>query len=317
MKDNKPKMFLIIFMGLILLLGIVSVGFAQIPRTVSYQGYLTDTTTGNPVDTLPGTVSITFTIYDALTAGNVQWAETQNVSVNQGVYNVVFGADSLNPLSIFFNTHYWLGIEVGTDGEMLPRLALTSVPYAINADTVDGQHAMDLGDIQGVTAGTGLTGGGTSGDVTLDVMVPLIINGSYAGSIVSGINSGSGFGVLGLRGSFELGNRGYLGDSNYGVYGIGEIGTATGVYGRNLFSGNYGYLGGSVHGVHGESGSGIGGYFTSTTGYGLIVESGNVGIGTLNPQEKLDVEGNIFVNGTAGFNAAGEDAIVQFGHPCS
>jgi len=70
------------------------------------------------------------------------------------------------------------------------------------------------------------------------------------------------------------------------VIGLGEIGTAIGVYGRNLFSGNFGYLGGSAHGVHGESGSGIGGYFTSATGYGLIVDSGNVGIGTQIPQEK-------------------------------
>jgi len=179
MKEIRFNRILIILLGIIVLLGISAISYAQIPRTVSYQGYLTDTGTGDPVDSSPGTVSMTFTIYDALSLGTSQWTETQNVAVNQGVYSVIFGAIPANPLTATFDTDYYLEIEVettpGVYETLLPRQALTSVPYAINADTVDGQHATDLGDITGVLPGTGITGGGLSGTVTIGIGVPLVL----------------------------------------------------------------------------------------------------------------------------------------------
>ena len=70
MKDNKSNRLFIFLIGLILLLSISSIGFATIPETISYQGYLTDNVTGNPIDSLPGTISITFSIYDVVTGGD-------------------------------------------------------------------------------------------------------------------------------------------------------------------------------------------------------------------------------------------------------
>jgi hypothetical protein len=46
-------------------------------------------------------------------------------------------------------------------------------------------------------------------------------------------------------------------------------------------------------GIKAESTSQPAGYFNSTSGYGLIVNNGNVGIGTTAPGEKLDVNGNV------------------------
>jgi hypothetical protein len=150
MKRKKINRVLISTLGILIMLMMVpTAGFADVPQTISHQGYLTNAA-GDPVDTGGGTISIQFAIYDlpetAPTATQL-WVETQDVIVNQGVYIVVLGADTGNPIMLTFDAQYYLGITVETDPETTPRTALTSVPYAfssINADSVDGMHASEF-----------------------------------------------------------------------------------------------------------------------------------------------------------------------------
>ena len=59
--------------------------------------------------------------------------ETQTVTVDQGAFTVQLGAVSALDLSLFDGSTLYLGIKVGSDAEMTPRLAFGSVPYAARA----------------------------------------------------------------------------------------------------------------------------------------------------------------------------------------
>ncbi len=105
--------------------------------TIAYQGRLADAS-GVP---LTGTYSMIFRIYNIATGGSPLWTEQwtgpNSVQVSDGLFNVMLGSmTSITQTMITSNNNLWLGITVGTDGEMLPRVQLGSVPFAVQALTV-------------------------------------------------------------------------------------------------------------------------------------------------------------------------------------
>ncbi len=105
--------------------------------TIAYQGRLADSA-GAP---LTGTYSMIFRLYNVATGSaplwTEQWTGPNSVQVSDGLFNVMLG--SMTPISqmiITGNNNLWLGITVGTDDEMLPRVQLGSVPFAVQALTV-------------------------------------------------------------------------------------------------------------------------------------------------------------------------------------
>jgi hypothetical protein len=104
---------------------------AQTPRVISYQGMLLGS---NKLPVPDGPYTLTFKLYDQ--TSTVLWTEVQSaVPVVSGMFGVLLG--TVTPLSIAFDKSYTLGIQVGSDPEMAPRVSLASVPYAIRADDAD------------------------------------------------------------------------------------------------------------------------------------------------------------------------------------
>lgn len=108
---------------------------AAVPQVLTQQGRLIDKATSKPV---AGTISITFTLYDAATAGTSLWTEKQDVTLDDGYFSARLGETTAIPKTVFNGTVRYLGVQVGTDAEMTPREPLTSVPYALVAGDVNG-----------------------------------------------------------------------------------------------------------------------------------------------------------------------------------
>ncbi len=109
--------------------------WAAVPWLINYQGRLTDTSSNSVV----GTQTMTFRLYDAATGGTKQWEEQHAVTLSKddnGIFSVVLGSVTVLT-AVDFNTPMWLSVQVADDAEMSPRQRLTATGYAMNADQLD------------------------------------------------------------------------------------------------------------------------------------------------------------------------------------
>jgi hypothetical protein len=163
------------------------------------------------------------------------------------------------------------------------------------------------GTIAGVTAGTGLTGGGTTGAVTLSVDANKVALLGTANTFLDTqvVSAGGDVGVIGSS------------STNYGVYGgsgssIGVVGVSTGnygVYGGSSTSTAVGGVSNTGTGVSGSSTSGYGMYGASPKSYGVVgvSTSGNGVYGQISVAPQAGVVGRTL-------DASGNWALYAFGN---
>src|SRR3989344_637704 len=84
---------------------------------------------------LTGTYVFTFRIYTAASGGSSIWDEVQTLPVTKGLWNATLGINQ--SLSLPFNQQYWLGVKVGSDAEMAPRIMLTNAPYTFRGNVTE------------------------------------------------------------------------------------------------------------------------------------------------------------------------------------
>jgi hypothetical protein len=111
---------------------------SAVPSVFTHQGRLLDTA-GTPLD---GAQTVEIGLFPTTTSSSAVWSEPHPVTLSDGYYAVVLGADFANPLDLadFDVDSLYVGVSVGG----LPlggRSVLTAVPFALRAsvaDSVDG-----------------------------------------------------------------------------------------------------------------------------------------------------------------------------------
>jgi len=201
------------------------------------------------------------------------------------------------------------GDDVGITAEADPTV-LASVKDGISwsevtgipAGFADGEDNNSGGDITGVTAGTGLIGGGSSGDVTLEVKSPLNLSGDLT------VANNLGIGLLnpnkklyvmddiaGLAFSLKIENHAAgdePGESDVGIlFSTGGSGSGDRGKGALVYETTGTWNRGSFHFLQ-ESGANANNPDMADSVM-TISNSGNVGIGLRDPSSKLEVAGSI------------------------
>ena len=126
-----------IYLGILIIILIFSTAvLGQIPEGVNYQGYLTDAS-GDPVS--DGVYQISFTIYGSESGSDSYWTSGfRPVQVTDGAFTYIMGSKVPFGCDVWIgdSTRY-LGITVGADPEISPRIKLLSVPYAHHSAYAD------------------------------------------------------------------------------------------------------------------------------------------------------------------------------------
>ena len=290
----------------------------EIPHTISYQGVLKDAAGG----VVPkGEYILTFKFHNSESDGAELWSETKPINVIDGIINTELGSTEPIPFPIFFES-VWLGITIGSESELTPRIALTSVPYSFmsmnvpdssinSAKIPTGQVVKSLNGLKDsitLVAGSNITitpsgndltisssGGGTgaiSGSGTANYIPKFSNTTTLTNSTLFETSSKVGIGTTNPQSSLSVGGDGFSDATISGTAvsssGIGVYGEANNVFGHGVF----GYASGS-------NGTGIVGYGLSPARAAFFLgdvsvsgdfsTTGNVGVGTPTPRVKLSL----------------------------
>ncbi len=173
------------------------------PGLIDYQGKVLDATGNALAPSTPTNYQMIFRIYTAQSGGSSIWTEQQTVTVSNGLFSVQLGAGSSynsepnnggnGPGSCFSSTNgtgslvspnsRFVGVTVvippltaATSGEIAPRLALLTTPFAYSAS-----HAGTADSVNGVVNAT--TGSTFAGTVSAGP------GSSFSGTVTAGAGS--------------------------------------------------------------------------------------------------------------------------------
>jgi hypothetical protein len=249
--------------------------WADPPVKLQYQGKITQ----NDI-ALNGLYDMTFRLYSGSCGGTLLWTEIHNgasqVQVTNGLFNVLLGDITAFPeVSTTFNQPLWLQITVGAT-VMSPCEAFNPVPYAMYAISSPGSGSVNYWSPNGTHIYSNNTG--NVGIGTTDPVGKLAVRQN-----MTAIGSSFTSPHIKIMASNTVDNTGFVGIT----------------YAAST-SENYGWSSGALRSTAGQSDFLWKHHSNSALGteYMRITSTGNVGIGTTAPSQKLELVGDMMISGS-------------------
>lgn len=116
------------------------------PQVLNFSGHL-----AGEAGAHTGEVALTLSLYDdpdSFATTHVLWTEVSTVFVSEGRFHVLLGGDEANPLpaTAFEAATVYVGVRVGADDELRPRLRVASVPFALRASEAERLSGLSSSD---------------------------------------------------------------------------------------------------------------------------------------------------------------------------
>ena len=178
-----------------------------------------------------GSYSIVFKLYSVSSGGTALWTETDTVSTVNGYMSVPLGAVTSFPASLQWDQQLYLGMTVGTDSEMTPRMQVSAVPFAQAANQLQvssGTYSSTL-NLSAPTGGTQVfkvqdqAAAGTFNLLPIGTPIPQVDSSNYTGIYVNKTGASGNLMALQQAGStkFQVNSTGSI--------TLGDIGGTGGI----------------------------------------------------------------------------------------
>ena len=281
-----------------------------INKKVNFQGKVVNKGVGatDGTNVTDGNYDFKFTLWDTLSAGSSLWTETWNsgttqVSVSSGIFMVALGTYTTLGAVDFNNPSIYLSVEYNHDGDMSPRIPMAAVPFAFNAERVNGLTVTNTTGTLTIPNGKIVTFADsfvtTGVGISLNQSLRTTDSPTFVTATFSNVPVGTGTTILYINASGNLvqGTLPAGGQTYTATNGLNLAGAAFGLGGTLTQNTQIGMSGFDLSFV------GVGG--SSVLG---VTSSGNIGVGTTGPGYKLEVVGNAMVSQKLGVGGTGTKA---------